>query len=418
MRMLEYEGHCGIRAAASLSLVLLAVLMVTRNGRAEPDFSKVPGVVIDHIPASEERYIGSPSIAVLPTGTPVPGGYVATHDEFGPKSQYHTRAITRVFRSADKGKTWSPLSVIEGAFWSTAFVHRGALYLIGTTKEYGDLVIRRSDDGGATWTSPNDPASGLLAVGGYHCAPVPVVEHKGRLWRGMEDAQGPGGWGHCFRAFMLSVAVDADLLKAENWTFSNVIGRDPDWLNGTFGGWLEGNAVVTPDGAMVDILRVDNKPEGETAAIVQVSSDGRRATFDPAQGFIHFPGGTKKFTIRRDPKSDCYWSLSNYIPREHVSPEPGATRNTLALIRSSNLRDWTVRCIVAYHPDRDKHGFQYVDWLFDDNDLIAVVRTAYDDGLGGAHNMHDANFVTFERIRNFRDLTGKDSVPGAPSLEP
>ena len=46
----------------------------------------VPGVVIDHIPASEQRYVGSPSLAVLPDGA-----YVASHDEFGPKSQYDTR---------------------------------------------------------------------------------------------------------------------------------------------------------------------------------------------------------------------------------------------------------------------------------------------------------------------------------------
>ena len=29
-------------------------------------------------------------------------------------------------------------------------------------------------------------------------------------------------------------------------------------------------------------------------------------------------------------------------------------------------------------------------------------RTAYDDGLGGAHNAHDANYLTFHRIADFR----------------
>jgi hypothetical protein len=29
-------------------------------------------------------------------------------------------------------------------------------------------------------------------------------------------------------------------------------------------------------------------------------------------------------------------------------------------------------------------------------------RTAFDDGLGGAHNAHDANFLTFHRIENIR----------------
>ncbi len=42
-------------------------------------------------------------------------------------------------------------------------------------------------------------------------------------------------------------------------------------------------------------------------------------------------------------------------------------------------------------------GFQYVDWLFDGDDLIFVSRTAYN----GAHNYHDANHLTFHRVKNF-----------------
>ena len=211
-------------------MICMFVLIGTFTANVQPDFSNVPGVVINHIPASEERYIGSPSLAVLPGGA-----YVATHDEFGPKSAYHTSAITHVFRSGDQGKSWAEIAWIDGAFWSTLFVHRNALYLIGTTKEYGNLVIRRSDDGGRTWTTPADKNSGLLAAGEYHCAPVPIVEHDGRLWRGMEDAQGPGGWGSRFRAFMMSVPLGSDLLKTQSWTFSNVLERNPEWLVETAG---------------------------------------------------------------------------------------------------------------------------------------------------------------------------------------
>ncbi len=50
----------------------------------------------------------------------------------------------------------------------------------------------------------------------------------------------------------------------------------------------------------------------------------------------------------------------------------------------------------------DKHGFQYLDWQFEGNDIIALSRTAYDDAEGEAHNQHDANFITFHRIENFR----------------
>jgi hypothetical protein len=372
-------------------------------------FAKVPGTVITHSPAAGQLYIGSPSIAVLGNGV-----YLATHDWFGPKSTEHTSAVTRVFRSTDRGRTWSHLTDIQGAFWSTLFVHRGAVYLLGTTRHHGDAVIRRSTDGGKTWTTPRDRDSGLLLKGQYHCAPVPVVEHRGRLWRGMEDAGGGKEWGKRYRAMMLSAPADADLLRADSWTRSNWLERDPQWLDGTFHAWLEGNALVTPEGRLVNVLRVDRRPGGETAAVVRVSTDGKTATFDPREGFIRFPGGATKCTIRRDPQSEVYWALSNHVPPRHAGGRPAATRNTLALIRSKDLKDWTVRSIVLYHPDAARHGFQYVDWLFDGADLIAVSRTAYDDGQGGARNFHDANFLTFHRIRNFRTLTMKDSVPGAP----
>lgn len=49
------------------------------------------------------------------------------------------------------------------------------------------------------------------------------------------------------------------------------------------------------------------------------------------------------------------------------------------------------------------HAFQYVDWLFEGDDLIAASRTAYDEGLGGRSQFHDAHFLTFHRVRHFRN---------------
>jgi hypothetical protein len=81
------------------------------------------------------------------------------------------------------------------------------------------------------------------------------------------------------------------------------------------------------------------------------------------------------------------------------------------------LRDWKINCILLHHPDRGRHGFQYPDWLFDGDDIIAAIRTAHDDGLGGAHNAHNANFLTFHRFANFRDLRLADGVVHPERLE-
>lgn len=391
--------------AAVLALALLPALPHPAPADGPPAGFRYagPGVVIDHSPAATKQYIGSPALAVLPDGT-----YVVSHDFFGPGS---TRDRTVVFASADRGTTWRRRAEITGQWWSSLFTHRGALYLVGTSKEYGHAVIRRSTDGGATWTTPADADSGLLlADGKYHTAPVPVVAHGGRLWRAMEDAMGPGPWGQHFRAFMMSAPEDADLLRAASWTSSNRLGRDPSWLDGRFNGWLEGNAAVTPAGKVVNLLRVDCPPEGDRAALVEVSDDGRRVTFDPGSGFLRFPGGSVKFAVRFDPASKHYWSLGSIGWEAHKERRPGQVRNTLALVRSPDLRDWSVRAVVLHHPDVTKHAFQYVDWLFDGDDLIAASRTAYDDGLGGARNEHDANFLTFHRVAGFRTL----QTPAAP----
>ena len=367
----------------------------------------VPGVVIDHSPAGSGIYIGSPSLAVLPNGD-----YVASHDEFGPQSTEFSLAVSHIFKSRDRGANWKKIAKIEGAFWSSLFTHRGALYLIGVDKHHGNVVIRRSADDGATWTTPTNSMTGLLRGDGqYHCAPVPVIEHAGRLWRGVEWRNPPLAWGINYRAGMLSVPVDADLLDAASWTCSVFFASDRAWNGGDMGAWLEGNAVVTPAGELVDVLRVQTKSPAEKAAMVHISKDGKTATFEPASGFIKFPGGAKKFTIRFDSKTQRYWSLASIVLERYRSQEPGSVRNTLALTSSADLLNWDVRCILLRHPDIVKHGFQYVDWQFEGEDLIAACRTAFDDDLGGAHNAHDANFLTFHRFAGFRRLTMADSVP-------
>jgi len=369
-------------------------------GADKPDFSTVPGVVIDYSPAETGKYIGSPSIVALPNGD-----YIASHDFFGPGTEYNRSSI---FRSTDAGKTWQKLSELDGQFWSTLFVHKAALYIMGTSREYGHVVIRRSTDGGVTWTTPNDENTGLLiAEGQYHCAPVPVVMHKGRIWRAMEERNPPQEWGRNFRSFVMSAPLDADLLKADSWTVTNRLRFDQAWPGRA---WLEGNIVVTPQNGLVNILRVQCD-DAEKAAIVHVSEDGKSVCFDPEKDFIDFFGGSNKFTIRYDRLTNRYWSLVN------KQSNPKAYRNILTLVSSSDLENWKVESIILSHPDSKKHAFQYVDWLFEGTDIIAVSRTAYDDGLGGAHRAHDANYLTFHRIRDFRKLT-LESLQGPVPKKP
>jgi hypothetical protein len=347
-----------------------------------PDNSQVPGGVIDHSPASSGRYIGSPSVAILPNGD-----YVASHDFFGPAAGHTINAASVVLLSTDRGGTWDKIADITSLFWGKLFVHRDALYILGTRHEYGDVLIRRSVDGGRTWTKPTGLTTGVLRQGEYHCAPCQTLLHDGRIWRSMELFTG-GAWGN-FAALVMSAPADSDLLNAESWTFSEVLPKQEGFS------WLEGAILLAPGAKVVNVLRT-NGNGGDRAAIVHVSDDGRVLSFDPAEDFIDMPGGGAKFTIRYDKTTSRYWSIVN----RQTNPE--AYRNNLVLISSADLRHWRSESPLLYHADGERHAWQYIDWQFDGDDIVFVSRTAYDDGLGGAHNAHDANYLTFHRIADFR----------------
>lgn len=382
---------------AAKIVLLAAVTCLAALGAAGSGFAErlaVGGVVIAHSPAKTRKYIGCPGLVILPDGR-----YVASHSHFGPGS---TGDRMFVYRSADKGATWRRLGEVKGQWWSSLFLHRGSLYLMGVSRRYGHVVIRRSADAGETWTTPAGAATGLLlADGQYHTAPVPIAVHRGRIWRSMEDRSPPTGWAWSFRAFVMSAPADADLLDANNWTCTNRLAFRRDWLpGGTNPGWLEGNVVVTPAGGLVNILRVNAEPAYRKAAVVSISDDGKTAAFDPAGGFIEFYGGMSKFTIRRDAPSKRYWTLGSLV----TNPANPRQRNTLALTSSADLRTWRIERIVLKHNEggatwrKSKVGFQYVDWQIVGEDIVFVSRTAY----AGAHNYHDANYLTFHRIRGFR----------------
>lgn len=362
------------------------------------NFTPPPGVVIHNSKASTKRFIGSPSIVVLEDGT-----YLASHDYFG------TRTEAFVYKSTDKGQSWECISNILDLKWASIFRRGNEVYLLGIRvngTEYGNIVIFKSLDNGVTWTEPTNSTNGLLFNGWYHCAPMPVINHNGKLWRGFESMATSGGWGP-FGAFMLSVPENADLLNAANWTKSNelqyVAGAVDAWT------WLEGNAVVARDGSVKDILRLHYGAD-DRAAVVDISADGKTASFDPYNGIANISGASKKFTIRYDSVSDLYWTLSSHVLPKDKTGNLERVRNTIALSYSTDLYNWTIKEILLHVEEKAHHGFQYLDWLFEGNDIIAVSRTAWDDETGQADSQHNANYITFHRFKNFRFEKGSTSV--------
>lgn len=359
-----------------------------------------------------KTYLGTPGLLRLPGGD-----LLAKHDYFGPgcpRNMEGEEHLSSVYRSRDNGRSWETIAHLSGMYWAGLFAHDGAIYLLGTSAQYGHIVISRSEDEGYTWTFPRDERSGLLFRGGtyhddpnYHTSSMPILEHEGRLYRAFEDCAGTN-WPVGFQASVISIDAGADLLDASAWRMSNKLAFrdvcpkaewDPDWKRP---GWLEGNVLIDPGGRMWNLLRFNASPHLNRAALVRVEDQGRRASFDYRSDFIDMPGGHTKFVVRYDPVTKLYWTLSNNAP----DPER-YLRNRLSVSTSPDLRTWVERTVLleddlepTSEASRRNTGFQYVDWRFDGEDLIYLVRTAYD----GAHNFHDANRMTFHVLPRFRAL--------------
>ncbi|MEF3303022.1 fibronectin type III domain-containing protein [Paenibacillus sp. GYB003] len=363
----------------------------------------VPGTVVNYIHPDDYVYgfsgrsPASPSIVRLPDGS-----MLASHDVFWGNEGQNTSLL---FRSVDDGATWRFVNFLYPCFWGKLFVHRGRLFMLATSTEYGALLIGASDDGGETWSPPSELiAAGSRETGGPHKAPMPVIEHKGRLWTGIDYGSWTTG---SHRSGLVSVPADADLLDASRWTIMPFLPYDPDWpgtvVGGSRAGLLEGNAVVTPDGKLVNLLRYQTNggtPSHGRAIMLEADADRPE---QPLRFYkvVPFYGNLSKFTVHFDDVSRKYWSLVSRVTSPNISQ-----RNVLTLVCSDDLEQWTiVRDILDYEhngwpEDSKKVGFQYIDWMFHGDDIRFASRTA----INGAYNFHNANYLTYHVIERFRSL--------------
>jgi hypothetical protein len=392
-----------------------------------------PLSLVKYQPERSRAYLGSPSVVRLPDGA-----LIVTHDYYGtgcPRNHESEESLTSVYRSEDDGLTWVNITHIMNCYWSTLFLHEGALWILGTSQQYGSIYIRRSDDGGFTWTHPIDDKTGILFRGGYyhdgpnyHCAPVAVTVHGGRIWKAFEDCT-PCVWGTGFQACVISAPVGTDLLDASRWTMSNKLPFDPAWVPKAWGetrkpGWREGNVVADPSGQLWDIMTFEAGPlVTEKSARMKIEDEGRRIVFDPSKDYFDLPGCKAKLTIRRDERTGTYFTIGNVITDSELllrlagSPNTGFThfhrdhtmrqRNRSMLCASDDLWNWRVLKVVC--EDRSGlsledairlSGYQYTDWFFEGGDIVFAVRVAE----RGAGTFHDANKIMFGKIEAFRSL--------------
>jgi len=286
-------------------------------------------------------------------------------------------------------------------FWGKLFLHKGEVYLLGCSTEYGDLLIGKSTDLGKTFHSPVTllrGSNGKAGNCGVHKNPQPIFRLGGRIYGSLEW----GAWAnqeYCHAAMVMSCNENDDLLVPENWSFSEPRKFDQfvpalQQLPLTTQ-TIEGSLVCSPEGTLLNVMRFGMR--GKVLAYEVNTADPEAPL--RFHSLIDLPTTFSKFSIKQDPVTKRYYTI---LCRLHEGAGNRA-RNLLSLVKSADLNQWQVVCdLLDYrHCDEDKVGFQYVDFEFEGENLIWLCRTA----MNNAHNHHDANYSTFHVLRNFRNLS-------------
>ena len=355
------------------------------------------GTVVNYLHPDDTCYSFSGRALCSPSLVRHPDGYLlASMDVFAGE---HPQNLSLIFRSDDEGKTWHYVSELMPCFWGKMFIHKGELYMLSVSTEYGDLLIGKSIDGGKTFSAPVSllrGANGKKGYAGVHKNPQNIVYHNGRIYNTLEW----GSWldkGYYHGAMVMSCDENADLLDPENWNFTPPVVHDLNW-NGAApdgkAGNIEGTLVIAPDGKIYNYMRYQTQLEKKI--LVFSVPDDPDAPIEYSHP-VAFDGNLSKFMIKFDEVSGRYYSI---ISRR--IDEPKTARNLLSLVSSANLSDWELVCdlIDRRHDDPKMVGFQYVDFEIEGDDIIYLCRTA----MNNAKNYHDANYSTFHRIENFRSL--------------
>ncbi len=370
--------------------------VVSRTGRSRTRLARtgtVAGTVVNYLHPDDEayafsgRYLCSPSLLRLPDGA-----LLASMDLFAGNAP---QDLSLVFRSDDDGRTWHYQCDLFPAFWTKLFLHRGAIYALACSTEYGDLLIGRSDDGGRTFGLPTvllRGGGGKAGWAGVHKNPQPVVSFGGRLWNTLEW----GSWAQGYHAaLVMSAPEDADLLDASVWRFSEPVAYDAAaWGLPAGPAMILEGCLVEKDGRLYNLMRYQTdhlQPNYGRILAFAVDTENPEAPlrFERA---VDFPANHSKFVIKRHGAKGPYYSLATRImDSEHIWG-----RTTLSLMRSEDLWNWEVVADIRKRPleESGKVGFQYVDFFIEGDRIIFLTRVADN----GAHTFHDSNYSVFDSL--------------------
>ena len=394
---INLTGEDIANVSASVAAVGNAIKLTI--ARADDSGFTGAGVQISHQPSpssldillGRDIYIADPAITVAPDGS-----YLIAHSIFGDGTD-QANLITKVFRSIDKGATWTQVATMERLQRASFFTHDGVVYCLGTGRIPGNssthLVIRKSTDNGLTWTpgplTTSDP--GYLRTGGTGTPSTPVI-YQGRVWMARSTLG-------------LSGDLSKDLMTPAAWTVHNNAQSTPNaetrpayrdtwpaYNDQTLELWSESQIVAAPHTGVVLMPKIEMKPvtKGTTTvphfshvphiSLQKIPTATSAVTIDPANTFVPLPGTQKKFGATYDPATQKFYVLTNTVLPAFETHEdakhkgcykPQLTRNTGTLYSSRDLVHWDLEKIFIHSDNVAHHAWQYFNFVFDAHDLLA-----------------------------------------------
>jgi len=369
-----------------------------------------PSTLFGYAVGPNRIYTASPSIVKLDNGD-----YLLSFNLFGTDMSpaAEVSGTTYIYKSSDKGNTWSVLTTppLNDMKRGSLFVKDRVVYLWGFKAAPGQIVIRKSEDNGLTWSAATELSTDTR--GGTPFNPVIMPDNSGaqRFWFPVGGKR------------LISGKADAALImNKSNWSKegSNA-GTDiqPGFGTGvTVDVFSEAQIVHSPNTGLVVMPKIEmsgvKPPYFSYTVLLRKAPDSNNSLLDATlDDWVALPGAEKKFAASYDSVSGKFFVLSNPVLPAHETNSKWTwqlIRNTAALISSRDLLHWDVEQLFLYSKNIDYEGFQYLNFDFDGDDMIIASRTAFDlsDEPGISNKPprgHDSNMITFHTIKNFRNVT-------------
>jgi len=365
----------------------LLIAFVVGAMAQEPAPSSEPWVVVCLPPFYRWDNLQNPQLLVASDGS-----YVISVEHSG---HYSSQIGTYVYRSTDRGTTWAHQASLRVPRHNSLFEAGRALHLIGidgTGRSFwGRPMVRKSDDWGASWSNPESRSTGRFPddspLGSWQ---VPAVVQGGRVWRSFtrENIEDP----RLHFILVASARLDDDLLRADRWTWSDILD-----FEGFFVGATMGSSLAPGPGSTPLLLAHGKQPDFRIGG--ELSSDGGHIEPRVEAASWSLPDSAAGKRVVRDEKS----GLLHALTIRTIPPQDGSVYE-VALTSSAGLVVWETRSVLLRL--KGVGGLAWSsDWAIDGEDLLVALVAWFPRESTPEYPRKTGPMVVFLRVPVFRPPT-------------